>query len=226
MNRVHLSGQVKGKDLEMPKTRPFDKYACRYEEWFEINPHVYHSELIAIKELLPSSGDGIEIGIGSGRFAKPLGISVGIEPSRKMREMAHQRGLYAIDGVAEDLPFPDCRIDFILMVTTICFLDNIEIALSEIFRVLKPGGSLIIGIIDKDSPVGKTYLKMKHKNPFYQVADFYSVDEVISFLQKAGFRYFACRQTIFNDPSTIESFEPIKEDYGDGSFVAIKAMKR
>ena len=46
---------------------------------------------------------------------------------------------------AESLPFADSQFDFVLMFTTICFLDDIETAFNEVYRVLKSGGSLIIG---------------------------------------------------------------------------------
>jgi len=49
----------------MPKVEPFEKYAFQYENWFERNKFVYESELAAIREQLPKSGKGMEIGVGS-----------------------------------------------------------------------------------------------------------------------------------------------------------------
>ena len=103
----------------MAKTEPFDKHLDQYEEWFFENHYAFQSELAAIRKALPDSGKGIEIGIGSGKFAVPLGIKEGIEPSKTMREKAMERGLSVIDGVAENLPVPDNSYDFVLMVTTI-----------------------------------------------------------------------------------------------------------
>ncbi len=71
----------------MPKVNAFDKNARRYEEWRDEHPFAYLSELDALKELLPMHGSGIEIGIGSGKFALPLGIKQGIGPSRSMAEI-------------------------------------------------------------------------------------------------------------------------------------------
>ena len=80
----------------MAKTKPFDEYASQYEDWFERNKFAFESELRAIREQLLKSNNGIEIGIGSGRFAIPLGIKIGVEPSRKMREIAQKRGIESI----------------------------------------------------------------------------------------------------------------------------------
>jgi len=209
----------------MPKIDPFEKYTSEYEAWFENNRFVYESELRAIKEQLPKKGEGIEVGVGSGRFAAPLGIRLGVDPSSKMRALARSRGIAAIDGVAEKLPFSDCRFHFVLMVTTICFLDDIESALKEAFRVLKPGSNLIIGFIDKDSPVGVLYQQQKNESVFYKVATFYSVDEVTSYLKKTGFKNLNFAQTIFHRLSEIKNLEPIKKGYGKGSFVVVKALK-
>lgn len=209
----------------MPKIEPFERFADEYEDWFERNKFAYESELRAIRKLLPESGESVEIGVGSGRFAQPLGIKIGLEPSSRMREIAKQRGIQVLDGVAEKLPLDDAQFDFILMVTTICFLDDIETAFREAHRVLKPGGCLIIGFIDKNSMVGKLYQQHKSENVFYKVATFYSVDEVISYLKEAGFEDFSFAQTIFRNLTEIKDAEPIKDGYGEGSFVVIKATK-
>ena len=209
----------------MAKTKPFDEYTSQYEDWFERNKFAFESELRAIREQLPNSNNGIEIGVGSGRFAIPLGIKIGVEPSRKMREIAQKRGIKVIDGVAESLPFDDAQFDFALMVTTICFVDDIKTSFQEAYRVLKPGGYLIIGFIDKESPVGKLYQQHKGEGVFYRIATFYTVDEVVSHLKKAGFNNFNFTQTIFHNLAEIKDIESIKQGYGKGSFVVIKAIK-
>ena len=80
----------------MPKTEPFDNYPDEYDNWFVINKYAFQSELNAIKKALPPQGKGIEIGVGSGIFAEPLGITQGIDPSRAMREKAKKRNIKAI----------------------------------------------------------------------------------------------------------------------------------
>jgi ubiquinone/menaquinone biosynthesis C-methylase UbiE len=73
------------------------------------------------------------------------------------------------------------------MVTTICFIDDIEQSFKEAWRVLKPNGIIIIGFVDSESKIGQTYLKRKHESVFYQDATFYSTKEVLEHLQNAGF---------------------------------------
>ncbi len=209
----------------MPKTEPFERHRDRYENWFEGHSYAYLSELEAVKRLLPKEGKGAEIGVGTGRFASPLGIKLGVEPSRAMAEIARERGIEVIEDTAEALPFPNESMDYLLMVTTICFVDDPERALREAHRVLKPGGALIIGFVDRNSPIGRHYEEHREESLFYRDARFFSTEELLELLKKVGFREFKMVQTLFHRLNEVKEVEPIKLGYGEGSFVVIKAVK-
>jgi len=209
----------------MAGVKVFDKYFERYDAWFENNKFVYESELGAVKKMVPKNKNGVEIGVGTGRFAVPLGIKIGIEPSKKMGDIARKKDISVTDGTAEKMHFKDSEFDFALMVTTVCFLDNINAAFKEAWRIIKPGGFLIIGLVDKKSSLGRFYFENRRFSPFYRNAVFYSVDEIVEYLKVAGFKNFRFVQTIFKKLENIKNIEPVKSGYGTGSFVVIKAGK-
>lgn len=70
-------------------------------------------------------GTGLEVGVGTGRFSIPLGIGIGVEPSRAMAEIAHQRGIRVVQAPGERLPFRTEQFDFALLLTVICFVDSL-----------------------------------------------------------------------------------------------------
>ena len=209
----------------MAKTEPFDKHLKEYEQWFDDNHFAFQSELKAIRSVLPSSGEGLEIGVGSGIFASLLGIKNGVEPSLPMREKANRRSINAIDGVAEKLPYHRESFDYALMVTTICFVDDIMQSFKEAWRILRKNGVFIIGFVDKNSPVGKIYLEHKDQNVFYKDAVFYSAKEVFNFLSEAGFVVEVTLQTVFGMLEKIQEIQIPQNGYGNGSFIVIKAVK-
>lgn len=209
----------------MAKTEPFDNHIEKYEKWFKENHYAYLSEVEAIRHFIPYNKKGIEIGIGTGRFAVPFNIREGIEPSAVMRDYSRRLGITVYNGTAEKLPLEDNSYDFALMVTTICFFDDVLKAFHETRRILRPGGSIIVGIIDKNSPLGQFLENEKNSNVFYKDATFYSVAEACDLLERSKFNNIEVIQTIFGDVSLIRTLQMYKKSYGEGGFVVIKASK-
>jgi ubiquinone/menaquinone biosynthesis C-methylase UbiE len=203
----------------------FEKYYQHYDRWFIRNKYVYRSEVEALKKLIPRKGLGIEIGIGTGRFSTPFSIEIGLDPSIKMGSMAVKRGIEVVRGVGEHLPFRQNIIDFVLIVTTICFVKDPFITLKETRRILKNRGSVIIGFVDKNSNLGRYYFAKKEESMFYQPAKFYSTEDVQRWFTRLSFSDFTIYQTIFRRLKEIKALEPIKEGYGEGGFVVFKAKK-
>ena len=209
----------------MAKTETFNKHRDEYEEWFAGNIHVYRAELRAVGELIPRQGRGVEIGVGTGRFAEPLGIGFGVEPSPAMAEIARHRGVRVVEGTAEKLPLEDESFDFALMVTTVCFVDDVLASFREARRILVPGGVFILGVVDRTSPVGRLYQEHKNESVFYREATFFSTAELVELLETAGFAGLRFRQTVFDTLDRVGPDEPVEEGYGRGSFVVIAGDK-
>lgn len=204
------------------------KDLMEFDSWLEKHPFVFESELSAIQEVLPETKvlSGIEVGLGTGRYCAAIGIKEGVETTKAMRKEAQKRGILTRNAVAGKLPYDDLKFDFVLMVSSVSLFERLDSAFHEANRVLKNDGALVIGFIDKESTIGQ-YLKFhKSHNPFYQCANLYSVDRIISELTQAGFQHFTLKQTLFGDLESITSYQPVWNGYGNGSFVVIKAHKK
>lgn len=167
--------------------------------------------------------NSLEVGVGSGRFAAPLGIEYGLDPAPAMLRRARERGIESITGVAEQLPVESDTVDLVLLVTTVCFVDDLETTFEEARRVLTPGGTIVLGYVDRNSPVGRQYLEMQDENPFYTDATFVSTEEIRDLLTATGFRNLETVQTIFDRIEAIGPDEPVRNGDGEGSFIGLKA---
>jgi len=161
------------------------------------------------------------VGVGSGKFAVPLGIKIGVEPSERMAYKARLYGIKVHKAVAEALPFSNNRFDFVLMVTTICFVDDVQQSFKEAFRVLKAGGCIIVGFVDKESQLGKKYSLNRANSKFYKDAVFFSSREVLKHLVDANFQISEIKQTLIPEepPGTVEN------GLERGAFIVVKALK-
>jgi ubiquinone/menaquinone biosynthesis C-methylase UbiE len=213
--------------VPMPKIEPFELYTEDYERWFEKNDLLYRSEINLLKHLLEQNevetSNGIEVGVGSGRFAVPLNVPFGIDPSLAMLKIAKNKGIKVSLGVAEALPLKSKTFNFALMVTTICYVDDLIRSLKEIERILKNGGYFLVGFVDRESFLGKIYEKRKPFSKFYKPAKFYSTKEILKLTEEnTTLKAVSIGQTIFG---TENKLYPIKEGFGEGAFVGILFKK-
>ncbi len=208
----------------MANIEPFESFTESYDNWFDEHDLLYKEELEALKKLMPTFEKGVEIGVGTGRFAAPLGIKTGVEPSSKMGQIAKKRGVNVVKGTAESIPFDKESFDLVLIVTTICFVDDAPKALKEIYRILKPGGYVLVGFVDKEAPLGRRYLEKKDESKFYKTATFFSAKDVLELLEKSGFSECKAVQTLYGED--LDSMKTgLKYGYGEGAFVAIRCKK-
>jgi len=206
----------------------FNILADKYDEWYdsEDGKPLYLSELECLRSLIGDPQKPIlEIGVGTGRFAMHFHDVIGVDISLNMLKKAKERGVKVIYANGEKLPFENKKFGCILLVVTLCFLDNPIKVLQEAKRVLKDSGILVIGIIPKESPWGKFYQNKKIQgHPFYSIAKFYSLEDVKFLLQKTGFFIKTIKSTLFQSPTT-KPYKIEKSIYGyskKAGFICIK----
>jgi ubiquinone/menaquinone biosynthesis C-methylase UbiE len=112
-------------------------------------------QLMPLREHLVAGARGrvLEIGIGSGLnlpfYPRNTGLLLGLDPSRELLHMAKRHSSWVhfpvelSEGRAEDIPLDDGAVDHVVMSWTLCSVVDPLRALSEIRRVLRPGGSLL-----------------------------------------------------------------------------------
>lgn len=97
---------------------------------------------------LPHAGTLLDAGGGTGRVAEALRPHVGsvivADVSRGMLAQARQKGLTASSAETERLPFADGVFDRVLMVDALHHVVHQGETVRELYRVLKPGGRLVI----------------------------------------------------------------------------------
>jgi SAM-dependent methyltransferase len=174
---------------------------------------------------MPLRGRALEIGVGSGRFAAPLGVRFGIDPVIEMLGYARSRGVAVARAIAGALPFPAATFDCVLAVTTLCFVDDASAMLREAARVLRPGGLIVIGLIDREGALGRVYRTRRRHDPFYRAATFYSSAEVEVLLVEAGFCDPVWVQTLSAASPTPGEIEPTLDGRGRGAFLVVRAVQ-
>ena len=153
----------------------------------------------ALKVINPKKDDKyLEIGFGSGIFIKKYMSHVskiaGIDYSEDMVKLASDINRKLVEsgkaefkqGYASSLPWADNEFTVVAAIEVFFFLNETEKTLKEIFRILKPGGRLIIEMaFNKDDGVDhKRHIKKMNLK-------LYSGEEMKKLLKKTGFNDIA-----------------------------------
>ena len=142
-------------ELEQQIRQSFDE-ASGDEEHFPstIDPRIYHVKLL-IEHLGDLSGRrALDVGCGKGRFARifqeryPQAEMWGLDISEEMLRHV-PAGIHTLAGSMTALPFEDGWFDAAYATESLEHAVEIDVAVGEICRVVKPGGH--IAIIDKNA---------------------------------------------------------------------------
>ena len=102
------------------------------------------------RALARAPGNALDVGCGEGRFCRMLksrGVAaVGVDPTPALIAVARKRdprGTY-VKATAERLPFRDGTFDLVVSYLSLIDIPDVDAAVPEMARVLKPGGSLLI----------------------------------------------------------------------------------
>jgi SAM-dependent methyltransferase len=116
--------------------------------WYRGRRRIIRSELDRLP--LPEGARVLDAGCGSGRTLEelePFGVVHGIELDPEAAEVARSRGVGDVEiGRLEDLPWEDARFDLITCLDVIEHTPDDRVTLSELRRVCKPGGWLLVTV--------------------------------------------------------------------------------
>ncbi|MGQ9683079.1 MAG: class I SAM-dependent methyltransferase [Anaerolineae bacterium] len=148
----------------------------------------------------PSRGSrALEAGVGTGYFAARLAALnaqvVGVDLSMPMLRQAQAKGLplHLLRADAAALPLAAEAFDVVYTVTMLEFVAEPRQALDEMWRVLKPGGRMVVGVLNACSPWAE------RREPPFDRAHYYTPEELKSILAPYG--PVQLRSTVFFRPN-------------------------
>jgi SAM-dependent methyltransferase len=112
-------------------------------------------------EIVPAPGElTLDVGCGEGRVARVLTALghrvIGLDGSPTLVGFAasHEQPIPAVNGDAAALPFPDAVADQAVAFMSLLDVDDLEVAMHELGRVLEPGGVLCLATLHPISTAG------------------------------------------------------------------------
>jgi ubiquinone/menaquinone biosynthesis C-methylase UbiE len=228
----------------------FKDLAARYDVWYRtpLGSLAHALELDAILALarIKSGERVLDVGCGTGIYTVELAQRgahvIGVDPSMEMitiaQEKLRQAGLtgHFVCGSAEALPFRSERFDLALVVTSLCFVHSPDLAIEEMRQVLRPGGRLVLGELNRFSLwAAWRRLKGVFRETIYNQAHFWSRLELERLLRAKGFHSSTVRTLLYFPPipsrtflKSYRFFEVVIKKLlpGTGAFIAMRAERR
>jgi demethylmenaquinone methyltransferase/2-methoxy-6-polyprenyl-1,4-benzoquinol methylase len=183
----------------------------RFENYMERFPELYFSLSKIVKKFIPESvvkSVIVDLGVGPGllsfEMAKqiPDAMILGVDPSKEMLKFANKKikseNFKAVVGSSEKIPMESGKADVVVSRFTLSYWDSLEKGFKEIYRVLRPGGALVLEVLNKDFPKWKLFaikVQMHLRSATVEVIKYHidayktahSFHEVSDFLTNIGF---------------------------------------
>ncbi len=172
----------------------FGPAAARYEAWYATPAGrlILATERRAVLSALrPQAGQRIlDLGTGTAVFARAIAATgatvVGVDISAGMlREARRHTDVAMVRGDAQQLPFADAAFDGLASVTTFEFVADRRRAVAEAARVIRPGGAMVIGVLNARSPWA-VVRRIRGGDPIFAAAHHFRAHELRSLLRPYG----------------------------------------
>lgn len=206
---------------------PFDESSKAYDTWYHTKMGTYVDQVQTdlVFNLFPTEKGMkvLDVGCGTGNQSIKLarrGLHViGVDRSTKMLDIARKKGreegLLNVDFLrmdGENLEFDDETFDGALSVAAFEFLHDPEKVLGEMIRVVKRGGTVVVGTINRESSWGELYCSEEYRQgSVFKHASLKSIEDIKHWYPE---KLKQIDQCLFIPPHTHEeeiSFEREKE---------------
>ncbi len=203
------------------ETSIFDEQAARYDAWYDTpaGAAAFAEEVGALQPMLAGlPRPWLEVGVGTGRFARALGVEFGVDPAPGALRLALPRGIEVAAARGEALPFRNGTFGAVLLVVTLCFVADPLATLLEARRVLRRDGGVVLGLVLAEGPLGVEYrAKAAEGHPYYREAHFFTRGELASLLTSADLQAVRTRSALLVSPELSSTgIEPSRDPPRDG----------
>ncbi len=228
----------------------FDKIAQKYDSWYQsplgkISDRLEHSLVNRHIEKLKSKlvlDAGCGTGLYSMRFARKGAYVMGLDCSEEMLQNAKKKSssilpvIQYLKGDLHYLPFKNNIFDIVASITALEFCAHPLKVISEMGRVLKPNGQLIIGVLNRDSLWMKKILEQADDTSIYRHAHLFIPEELKQIINQTNlFRTISIETCIFFSPDDTPMLPLqiyLKESLGKwsnpmhGAFILLSTRKK
>ncbi|MCX6085530.1 MAG: methyltransferase domain-containing protein [Caldiserica bacterium] len=229
----------------------FDSKADTYDSWYMTPLGAYEDELenaLVFRHVGVVRGKTVlDVGCGTGLYSIRLsegGADVtAVDISPKMIEIARRkaqdRGQYIWYDQADmiKLPYENRTFDMVVSIAALEFSADPLLALMEMARVLRPGGKLVVGVLNADSPWADARREhAKREESIYGAAHFLSSSDLRMLFHRTGtfgaLTMESCLYTLPDEDESNDSAAARQEFFGrmfkplTGAFLVGTARKR